>query len=49
MYAGKKKVSKDIEKALKKEKSSTKYNEKKNKLKKAFYYAKLRNKNGTKE
>lgn len=44
-YAGQKKVSKDIEKKLKKEKSSAKSNEKKAELNKLHYYTKLINKN----
>ncbi len=44
-YAGQRKVSKDIEKALKKEKSRKKSNAKKAKFKSICYYAKLLNKN----
>ncbi len=44
-YAGQKKVGKDIDKKLKKEKSAKKSNEKKAKTKKAYYYAKLLAKN----
>lgn len=44
-YAGQKKVSKDIEKRLKKEKASAKSNKKKAELNKLNYYAKLINKN----
>jgi len=43
MYAGQKKVSNDIDKALKKEKSSAKSQAKKRDQKKALYYAKLKN------
>ncbi len=48
MYAGQKKVSKDIDKKLKKEKSAKKSNEKKAKTKKTHYYAKLLAKNNEK-
>jgi len=44
-YAGHKKVFKDNERKLKKEKSREKSNSKKANLKKAYYYAKLLNKN----
>lgn len=44
-YAGQKKVGKDIEKKLNKEKSAKKSNDKKDKMKKAYYYAKLLAKN----
>lgn len=44
-YAGQNKVSKDIEKRLKKEKSAKKSNEAKAKTKKLHYYAKLISKN----
>lgn len=49
-YAGQIKVSKDIEKRLKKEKSAKKSNDKKAESKRIHYYAKLMNKNkGLKE
>lgn len=44
-YAGLKKVFNDIDKKLKKEKSSKKSNEKKAKMQKVNYYAKLLAKN----
>ncbi len=44
-YAGQKKVGRDIEKRLKKEKSSNKSNDKKSKTSKLHYYAKLIYKN----
>lgn len=44
-YAGQKKVGKDIEKKVKREKSAKKSNDKKAKQKKTFYYAKLMQKN----
>lgn len=44
-YAGQKKVAKDVDKKMKREKSAKKSNDKKSELKKIFYYAKLMNKN----
>jgi hypothetical protein len=45
MYAGQKKVGKDIERALKNTKSRTKSDQKKRELQKLFYIAKLIKKN----
>lgn len=44
-YAGQRKVSKDIEKKVKREKANKKSNEKKAKIKKMQYYAKIMSKN----
>ena len=46
-YAGQRKVSNDIDKKLKREKSAKKSNAKKRKAQKLFYYAKLINKNNS--
>lgn len=47
MYAGQKKKSNDIAKALKKEKGRAKSNEKTKSQKKLYYYSKLIHKNKT--
>ncbi len=44
-YAGQKKVSRDIDKKVKREKSATKSNEKKREQQKLNYYSKLISKN----
>lgn len=45
IYAGQRKVEKDIDKKLKKEKSAEKSNLRKAKMNEVYYYAKLLNKN----
>lgn len=44
-YAAQRKRDRDIEKAIKREKSAQKSNDKKRKMRKIYYYARLKNKN----